>query len=96
MTVNGLNASFARKNYLERVVPEDEEDHDIKSFTARYKAALHASDQGDLIVELPQGVTIQESNVNSSFPPPPFLLSSLSHLFVSIFTSQIGLGACGQ
>ena len=82
MTVNGLNASFARKNYLERVVPEDEEDHDIKSFTARYKAALHASDQGDLIVELPQGVTIQESNVNSSFLPP-FLLSSLFLTYLS-------------
>jgi len=63
--VNGLNANFVRKNYLEKVVPDDEYDHDIKSFTARYKAALHASDQGDLIVELPPGVTIQESNVIS-------------------------------
>lgn len=67
MAVNGLNANFVRKNYLERVVPDDEYDHDIKAFTARYKAALHASDQGDLIVELPQGVTIQESNVIPQF-----------------------------
>ncbi len=58
--VNGTVTTFTRKNYLEKVVPESEHDHDIKNFTARYKAALVASDQGDLIVDTSH-VLIEES-----------------------------------
>lgn len=53
---------------MERIVPDvaDEETRDLKSYIARYKAALIASDQGDLIIEIPRTVVIEE-NQNVSF-----------------------------
>ncbi len=52
--MNGLDSEFELKNYLEQVVPE-EELHNVSmdSYNDFYKAALTASDEGELIISIP-------------------------------------------
>jgi hypothetical protein len=52
--VNGLDAEFELRNYLEQVVPqEDAHNVSIDNYNDFYKAAMVASDEGELIIKVP-------------------------------------------
>lgn len=59
--VNGVNAKFQQNNYLAQVVPDAEGSGDLEKFKSHYKAAMLASDDGELIIELPPTISIQEN-----------------------------------
>ena len=59
--VNGVNAKFQQTNYLAQVVPDTEPTTDLEKYKSHYKAAMLASDDGELIIELPPTISIQES-----------------------------------
>jgi len=69
VTVNQVETQFQLKNYMETIV-SNPDIRDMDTYTAYSKAALHYSDEGELLIDIPssvqfyEGVSIAESNNN--------------------------------
>lgn len=49
--VSGVEAEFELHNYLEQVVPPEEFHHmSLETYNTYYRAALNATDEGELII----------------------------------------------
>lgn len=54
VVLDGIAVKFELKNYLERIVPENDYEVSMDNYNSIYKASLIASDDGELIIYLPE------------------------------------------
>ncbi|KAI9909237.1 hypothetical protein PsorP6_014487 [Peronosclerospora sorghi] len=74
--INGVKARFEQLDFLSEIV--DENYRDLATFDLFYRGAIVASKEGELIIEIPRGISFQEdeddvkdsSNVSSGHPVP--------------------------
>ena len=75
--VNQIPANFTQYNYLEQVVAEEEGIRDLESWSKSYKAALEASDVGELFIEIPRDVPVTKKAVAKPANPLSLAVSSM-------------------
>lgn len=77
MLVGGVAATFTQYNYLEQVVSEDEGIRDLEAWSKAYKAALEASDVGELFIDVPRDVPITKKAAPKPVNPLSLAVSSM-------------------
>lgn len=56
ITIDNIKANYELSNYLETIVPENEGIPDPDGFKTVYKASLDSSDDGELLIEIPNEI----------------------------------------
>lgn len=77
VVVSNVPARFTQYNYLEQVVAEEEAIRDLEAWSKAYKAALEASDVGELWIDIPRDVPITKKAAPKPANPLSLAVSSM-------------------